>query len=307
MSRPRHHRVPKQDLKRFTGGRTCFYYLDKNRDVWRIDYRNPESVMNTRGYYELQHPEAGEDRYLPEIQLQQSEDRAGRSINDVLDQVRSWNCKIPEDCPRRRLETIAYTARLKCPISLNPQDAEILKRYVLSRSIRTHTRDGVEDRVCAALASEVTEIFGQKALEKVDIRTQARDELTRIIGKGITPRQSAVISKMALVVSVSIGPSIAPFVIGDVGSLKCIPEGKHLWDQGSGYFMPVSSDTGISIVPGTGVQLEPILDRGVVRSINEAIFFMSREVACRDKKILQSLMRAFQKGALSMQKHGQRD
>lgn len=306
MSKPRHHRVPEQDLKRFTDSTKRFYYLNKSRDRWRIEYRNPESVMKTGWYYGLRRPESGEDPGEPERQLQQSEDRAARIINLLLEQVEKWKHKIPKDCSSQRLERIASVGRIDSPVRLSPEDGKILKEYVITRAMRSHTREELEDNVREGLALEIAEIFGREELEKLDLNTIVRDGSTRSIAQGVTPYMRAVLSRMKLVISVSLG-RLAPLVVGDIGSLKCIPSGKNLLDPGSEYFMPMSSDTCVSVVPGSGVLFNPILDRSAVRRMNEGMFYMSREVACRDRSVLESLMKAHKKGTLYMQKDSQQN
>ena len=307
MSKPRHHRVPEQDLKRFTDDTGRFYYLRKDRDRWRIEYRNPESVMKTGWYYGLRLAKAGEDPGEPEIQLQQSEDRAARIINDLLAQVREWKSRIPKDCSSRQLERIASVARTNCPVTLSPAEGKILQEYVLERAMRTHSREERENSVREDLASEIARIFGKEELDKIDLHSIVRDGSTRSIAQGVTPFIRTVLSRMMLVVSVVISRSAAPFIIGDIGSLNCIPEGKTLSDQGSEYFMPLSSCTAVSITPGSGVQLNPVLDGRAVRKVNEGMFFKSREVACREEKVLKSLMRAYRKRALYLQRHSQQN
>lgn len=305
MSKPRHHRVPRQDLKRFTDATGLFYYLKKDRARSRIERRNPESVMKTGWYYGLRLAEAGENPGEPEIQLQQSEDRAARIINELLEQVREWKCSIPEDCSSRQLERIASVASANCPVALSSADGTILKEYVLERAMRTHSREEREDNVRETLASDVTERYGKEELEKIDLHSMVRDGSTRSIAQGVTPLIRRTLSRMKLVVSVVISRSAPPFIIGDIGSLKCIPKGKNLSDPGSEYFMPLSSCTSVSIIPGSGVQLNPVLDGSAVRTMNEGMFHESREVACREKEVLKSLMRAYRKGSFYLQRDRQ--
>ena len=304
MSRQKQHRVPRLDLTRFTDDTGRFHYLDKNRKNWKSDYRNPESVMFVRGYYDIQLPEPGEDPNWVEKKLQQSEERANRVLDGLLKQVRLWKSEIPENCSRRRLERFASLCEIKCPISLSEGDAEILKHYVFWRYMRTHTRDSGEAEVLEEMKQELIEDFGlgPESLEKLDLETRVRDSSSRTIGEGTTYFQRLVVSLMGLGVSTSVGNQVTPFIVGDIAALNCIPKGKHLWDPGSEFCMPVSNDTAISIVPGSGVRFNPVLDKSIVRTVNENTFMLSNEVACSNEKVMDSLIRAFKMGRLYLQR-----
>ena len=302
MSRQKQHYVPRRDLDRFTDETGRFHYLDKRRKNWKIVYRNPKSVMFVRGYYDIQLPGSGEDPNWVEKKLQQSEERANQVLDDLLNQVRQLKSGIPEDCSRRRQERFASRHKIKCPISLSEGDAEILKRYILWRYMRTHTRDSREAEVLAEIKQEVIEKFGPESLRKLDLETRVRDSSSRAIGVGTTDFQQRVLSLMGLVVSTSIGNQATPLIVGDIAALNCIPKGKRLWDPGSEFCMPVSSDTAISIAPGSGLRFNPLLDKRILRTVNEDTFMLSNEVACSNRKVMESLKRAYEKGRLHLQR-----
>ena len=302
MSRQKQHYVPRRDLDRFTDDTGRFHYLDKRRENWKIVCRNPKSVMIVRGYYDIQLPEPGEDPNWVEKKLQQSEERANRVLDDLLNQVRLLKLEIPEDCSRRKLERFASLCKIKCPISLSEGDAEILKHYILWRYMRTHTRDSREAEVLEEMKQEVIEKFGPESLKKLDLETRVRDSSSRTIGVGKTDFQRRVVSLMGLVVSTSVGNQVTPLIVGDIAALNCIPKGKRLWDPGSEFCMPVSNDTAISIAPGSGFRFNPVLDKSIVRTVNEDTFMLSNQVACSNRKVMESLKKAFEKGRLHLQR-----
>ena len=142
--------------------------------------------MVVRGYYDIQLLEPGEDPNWVEKKLQQSEERANRVLDGLLEQVRLWKSGIPENCSRRRLERFASLCEIKCPISLSEGDAEILKRYVFWRYMRTHTRDSREAEVLEETKQKGPEKFGAESLENLDLETRVRDSSSRTIGEGTT-------------------------------------------------------------------------------------------------------------------------
>ena len=234
--------------------------------------------------------------------MQKEEERANRVIDSLLHQIECWKSRIPDDCPRRRLNTIVAVAKMNCPISLSGPEIGILQAYIALKFMRTDNREGVEAEVLKNMTQEVTLLFGQEGLEGLELEKRVRDYSSRSIGEGPSPYVRQVASRKGLIVSTVVGNRVSPFVAGDNPVLKCIGDGRHLWDDDSEICMPISRDTALSIAGKGGVQFNPVLDMGIVRRINEATFYQSKEIASRDDKLLESLVKADRKNRLYLQK-----
>ena len=304
MSKPRQHINPRRDLSRFTDENGCFYYLDRGASICRISYRNPKSVMWRRGYYGIEEPIVGEDPDWVESSLQRSEEQANRLIDSLLEQIATWKSAIPDECSEKTLESLACRAIQTCPLGLNRNEAGILKLYIAWKFMRSDRRKQSEVNALEVVKKGAAKRFGQEKVDALDpqwLASYAHDTSNRIVGEGPTSFMRNAFANKGLLVSTAIGNRVSPFVAGDNAVLQGIPDGKNLLDRDSEISMPISRDSMLSIYGSPGVQFYPRLTNANVRHINEGTFFQSKEVACRSKKVLESLFKAFKKRRLYMQ------
>ena len=305
MSRPRHHINPRRDLLRFTDDDENFYYFRKDRPDEGIKRRNPRSVMSRRGYYALVDPNPGEHAGSVEDRLKWGEEEANRVIDRLLDQIGKWKATIPDGCSRRRREYLARMAQFSPPIRLSDSEVGILKRYIAWKFMRTERREEAETSVLEELMEDAIIRLAQEAIEGIDhdwLRRRVRDMSNRIVGHGPSEVVGAIFAQKGVVVSTTAGQRVAPLVASDEPVLKAIPKGMNLLDELSEIYMPISKDTVLSIYGTPGLEFKPVLDTRLVRHINEGTFSQSKEAACANKKVLESLIRAERENRLYLKK-----